>query len=329
MIGPIVNSITSSIVTSIIQSATAIFSWVPNFNGTNSYAQFLTAFSPTGSGTTLSLKGVYKNNSATQQLLAPDSSSFSLTVNASNVISFGLLTSVTINGASASSGSTVLAEGYFEILATVTSTADIDVIAANASFGDNFQTQLHYLYLNDTDDTSNDLLIDTVIISKTMPVVTDIFNSKDGSKAGDLINLGSVQPYVPQIKGGAQDRSFEVLKSEQYNGDFTGGNWNLGVELVAAKLTRLQSAGGSVGSWSTGDIATNDILVGKNGAVLKITGTPIANQVVYAGGVLLGNDAMIQAGFEHPNVIRLLKPDATAGSEYKHFNDGGLYPWPG
>ena len=42
---------------------------------------------------------------------------------------------------------------------------------------------------------------------------------------------------------------------------------------------------------------------------------------------LLGTDAMIQAGFEYPNVFRVLEPDADINSEYYYYNNGGSYPW--
>ena len=70
----------------------------------------------------------------------------------------------------------------------------------------------------------------------------------------------------------------------------------------------------------------NDILVAKNGATVKIVTK--FNSAVVRYSELQGDDALIQAGFEYPNVFRVIKPTDTTG-EYAYYNGGGSYPWPG
>ena len=100
----------------------------------------------------LTVKGVYKSNAAIQQILSPDLSAFALTVSATNVVSFNLLANVTINGLVATSGVTVLADGYFELVGDLDATSDIDIIAANAAFAENYQTQQHFIGMADSYD---------------------------------------------------------------------------------------------------------------------------------------------------------------------------------
>jgi hypothetical protein len=303
-----------------------LFEWTPNFNPVNSYGQLTSAFAPTGAGTTLLGKGVYKSDGGAQQLLAPDTSTFVIATDSSNVVSFNLIANVTINGVAATSGVTVLANGYYELLGDLDSTADIDVIMANASFGANSQTQFHYLLLTDPLDSSNSLEIDTVIRSETMPTGTELFNKLNGLKVGDLINLGSAQPYVPQIKGGAQNRQFEVLKSEEYGGDLNNTGFTGGVDVQNRRFNS-NDGGNQKASWAGSGVDFIDsILVSNSGAVVKgISTNTSSNNIGYE--ILLGDNVTILEGFRHPNVFRVLKPDAVGGSEYKHFNDGGTWPW--
>lgn len=149
----------------------------------------------------------------------------------------------------------------------------------------------------------------------------DNVSVKQTNIIGQLFNLGTDQPYVPQLKGGEIDRSQVDGKFEMYLGSYSVGDFDNGVDTTGAQLSVPGTQVGSTEFTGFEDY----IIVLKTGAVLKLTTIPDANTANYS--VLLGTDAQIQAGAEYPNVFRVLEPDADVNSEYYHYDNGGSYPW--
>jgi hypothetical protein len=100
-------------------------------------------------------------------------------------------------------------------------------------------------------------------------VVIDISNN-----IGEWFNLGTDQPYVPVLKGGAPDRSNDPLKAEVYNGNHTTGTFVAGVDTTNTWITSLgpDQVGSYLGQVGVGlAIETGDIIVAKNGSVIQAT----------------------------------------------------------
>ena len=266
--------------------------WTPNLNGINSYGTF-TAWSPTGADWEIRLTTYDVQKYSTDRVVIDSETSTGRssirkdrTSGEYNFLFWDANTDIKVNGVVTLHDDPSTGEEYqvWVIKPPRVSTVVVATLGAAyvLDFGHWFG-QIQSILLIDNDDPSNSVTINAIINSEEMPTELEIFNELTGLKIGDFFNLGVDQPYVPVLMGGAIDRiTYDALKSEHYNGSLSTGNFINGVNTTDSEITSL---GTQVGSWLDGlgtAINVGDIIVAKNGAVIKVTGDDGVNTYTYA-----------------------------------------------
>ena len=331
--------------------------WTANLDGT-AYGQFLSAWSPTGAGSTLSVTFFYESDGAAAQILDGDASAFSLSIDASDNLTYNLLSNVKVNGISSnSSGDKNIPGYYYTVTGDIDPTADIDILAATKAFASQFEAQLHALTITDPGDENyglvtfingdpaqfqnndpvefvflgslNSVDIDTTILAVDIPTETDILNGV--VKIGDWVSLDANQPYVPVRTGdfGTVNKP-KKEKKPNHPGNENGPGWEGGVNPTTKCITRTDTQNGEVGSWpNTDEFDVGDIWVASNCTVIQIVTISDADEICYS--ILQGNQGAVTKGFKYPNVFVGIKDvgGVNEADEWWYYNNGGTCPWPG